>query len=398
MPELFEVVALNEDGLEKAPHPNVPYYLKALEGDYLYRDTQIGTVLLPERKMPKLGRIGYKDGVFTWSGDKIPGSIISQAQNFFRRIYDKHHAEAEVLITMHNDTKAFRLFVPYQRVSHSGVKSIYEPTHVDRNYTVVGTLHSHCDFSAFHSGTDSGDASDMDGVHFTIGHNTREVPEIVAMVAMAGKEFHYKDPSEIADIEYGTATAPEWWDQYVFPGGAPQTKPKGMKSLTQAHWDQFLGIALVKPKVVKQWKSPERKNGWVSPYNGATPMGPNGKGPHIFNGRDIAEKDMDWRKWVYGGYTRPSDITVKRPGNPTSDPDIDLINEALDLAEATGTFTDADWTNIAASDIDDTEYWQEFFIGRIEAIAQVLEILGVTLDYSTTDRWADEKEPQDVVH
>ena len=189
MPELFEIVALNKDGYENVPTPdNGPFYLKADEGDYIHRETQIGTVLLPvaKAKFPKLGRVGYKDGMFNWTQEKVPADIISQAHNFFARIFEKHHSEAEVLITMNDETKEFRLFVPYQRVSHMGVKSIHEPSHISRGWNVVGTLHSHCDFGAFHSSTDSGDASDMDGVHFTIGKVNSEQPEIVAMVTMAG--------------------------------------------------------------------------------------------------------------------------------------------------------------------------------------------------------------------
>jgi Prokaryotic homologs of the JAB domain len=410
MPELFEIVALNEDGIDKAPHPTVPYYIKAREGNFLYRDTQIGTVLLPEKKMPDLGRVGYAQGVFSWKGEKIPGRIISQAQDFFKRIYMKHHAEAEVLITMHNETGEFRLFIPYQRVSHAGVKSIYEPTHVNKNYTVVGTLHSHCDFSAFHSGTDSGDASDMDGVHFTIGHNMRDVPEIVAMVAMNGKEFHYKDPAEIADIEYGTETAPAWWDQYILLS-APKQKPKGLTSLTQAHWDEFLGLALVKPKVVG-FQSPNtgRPTGWVSPYQqptkGATPMPPwmpQEKKDKPDNVRQFSRsrmlqddwgEDGDWRKWVYGGYSRPTNESMSFNRAKLSDiktgiPELDTINEALDLAEASGIFNDSDWNMVAASDMDEIVFWQKFFANKIEAAAEALAVLGMDINYNIMPKGAE---------
>lgn len=375
MPELFETIALNGDGLDKAPHPNVPYYIHALEGDFLYRNTQIGTVLLKETKRPPtLGRIGYAGGVFTWKGEKIPGSLISQAHDFFRRIYETHHAEAEVLITMHNTTGAFRLFVPYQRVSHAGVKSVYEPTHVHKDYTVVGTLHSHCDFSAFHSGTDSGDASDMDGIHFTIGHVNADTPEIVVMVAMNGKEFHYKEVTDVANIEFRTETAPAWWDSYVYPASSPSEKPRSLKSITQAHWDEFRGLVQAKPKHTPSKWTPAPQNRQLISHIPTNSQ-------RIQNTWD--DEGWDWRKYVYGGYTPQTiDSTRYNRKKHSTNPDIDAINTVLDLAEELAVFNDQDYKGISPADMDEIDFWQVFFSNRMEAVAVVLEELGLKARFS----------------
>jgi PRTRC genetic system protein A len=271
MPDLFEVIINTTEGIDHLPRPDMPHFVLAKEGMFLHRKTQIGNVLLRETKaVPSLAPIGYPNGVFVWDCPTIPAKIISQAKDFFKRILVKYNTEAEVLITMHNDTQEYRLFVPWQRTSHGGVKSIFEPTHIDRNYTIIGTIHSHCDFSAFHSGTDSADASDMDGVHFTIGMLGREVPEIVAMVTMGGKEFHYKDPTEIAEIVWDADTAPLWWDQYIFPAATESIKPKSLKSITQAQWDEFRGLATPKPKILPP------TGGWKT----TGPTGPYGYIPH----------------------------------------------------------------------------------------------------------------------
>lgn len=240
-PALFETILHTGESYADLPKPVNPYFAVANEGIFLCRDTAIGQVYLPQ-KTNRLGKMGYKDGVFHWDAPKIPASIISQAHDFFKRIYMKHHTEAEVIITYHTEKKEFRLFVPRQRVSHTGVKSIYDQSHIQKGWLVVGTLHSHCDFGAFHSGTDSGDASDMDGVHFTIGQVLHSPPQIVAMVVMNGIEFHYKDPSQIADIEFGTTTSPEWWDQFVYPGQSPTDKPKSFKTISDADWNNFKGL------------------------------------------------------------------------------------------------------------------------------------------------------------
>ena len=358
MPSLFETVVLTEDGHENAPETDVPYYLDAAESYFLVKPTEIGTVFLPEHTRPKsLKKLGHAGGVFTWKGDPIPGNIISQAHHFFLRIFDTKHAEAEVLLTKHLDTGAYRLFVPYQRVSHMGVKSIYEPTHIDRKYVVVGTLHSHCDFGAFHSNTDSGDASDMDGVHFTIG-KVNSTPEIVGMVTMNGKEFHYKNPADIATIEYGTNTAPPWWDNYVFAGDeAPKTKPASLVSLSQADWDEFLGRALRTPKhITVAPPSVVRSPTWWDQ-----------------NKHNRASED-DWRKHVYGGW-RPKKADVPSTEFVATDQRID---DALDMAERIGVFSDEDWDDVHDKDRDEIGYWQGFFVNRLAGLLDTLEILGVS--------------------
>jgi hypothetical protein len=367
MPSLFETVVLNANGHENVPESDVPYYLAAQDGPFfLVKPTEIGQVILPERSTPKhMPKLGFAGGVFTWQGPKIPGHIISQAHHFFLRIFTEHHAEAEVLITKHRETGEFRLFVPYQRVSHAGVKSIYEPTHVSREYTVVGTLHSHCDFSAFHSGTDSGDASDMDGVHFTIGQVTKETPEIVSMVAMNGKEFHYKEPSDIADVEFGTQTAPPWWDQYVFAkNDAPRIKPKSLISLTQEHWDEFLGRALVKPKPITTMP------------------------PHVVRAPSTWDKapkwerdDNDWRKWVYGGGRPTSDPTQLSANWTSTDPRIDM---ALDTAETAGLLQPDEWDDVKDADRDEIGYWQGYLFNKMASLLDTLEILDVHFLVSRT--------------
>lgn len=384
MPEFLEIVAMPDAGMEALPTPEMPYYVHAQEGYFLYRETQIGTVLVLDKTVkPNVGKLGFPKGIFNWTAPRIPGSIISQAHDFFKRIYTKYNSEAEVLITMHNDTKAFRLFVPYQRVSGAGVKSAYEPTHIHKDYTVVGTIHSHCNFSAFHSGTDSDDASDMDGVHFTIGHNMREIPEIVAMVAMNGEEFHYKDPSNIADIVYKENTAPAWWDDYVFPASAPAAKPKGLKSLTEAQWDEFRGLVQKKQKAhvtaVSTWSgNPHNANPW---------------------GFDIASENG--RAWK-NGWNRPAPTLSYVPTKETMDfnrnqgrkgtEDWSLILDVTEMGIQTGIFNDKDFNKEPYTAQGIRDYWSDLLISRIEAGLDLLDSLGVVVNFEMkTEATPDER-------
>ena len=374
MPDLFSLYAQTEDGTDNLPDAATPYYVLAKDGLFLHKKTQIGSVLVKETTIPKhitLGTIGHTTGLFTWIGPKIPATIISQALDLFRRTYEKHHAEAEVLLTMHNETGAIRIFVPYQRVSGGGVKSVFEPTHIDTNYTVIGTIHSHCMMNAFHSGTDSHDASDMDGVHFTIGKVMNDPPEIVAMVAMNGTEFHYKDPTIIADLDYHADTAPAWWDQFIFPASTEAIKPKGLKSITQQQWDEFRGLAQPKPKI-------------VSTYTGYRYMGSENHGWSPKDGISrLTKESADFNR------KRNRNLAIWNPEKQYSrfheTAESMCIDLAIDHAIAQGVLASADWTKILASEMDDLGFWKHFFINKLDIIGEVLELLGIEMEYTQKD-------------
>jgi hypothetical protein len=385
MPDLFSLYPQTEDGSDNLPDAATPYYVLAKDGLFLHKKTQIGSVLVKEPTMPphiNLGTIGHKNGLFTWIGPKIPAHIISQALDLFRRTYEKHHTEAEVLLTMHNETGVIRIFVPYQRVSGGGVKSVFEPTHIDPNYTIVGTIHSHCMMNAFHSGTDSSDASDMDGVHLTMGKVMDNPPEIVAMVAMNGTEFHYKDPAIIAELDYDVDTAPLWWDQFIFPASTETAKPKGLKTITQQQWDEFRGLAQPKPKIIQ-------------PSYGYKPQ------PHQ------PYKGSEDNNWGSGYISRllgaPSRITKEseefnRKRNRTlpmwtpdgnhqfhETPESLQIDMVIDHAIEQGALQSADWTKILASEMDDLSFWKHFFLNKLDILCEVLELAGLTINYEVKD-------------
>jgi proteasome lid subunit RPN8/RPN11 len=384
--EIFSIHPVTTPGVEGLPAPEVPYYALAHEGLFLHRKTQIGNVLVKQPSMPKnalLAKIGYEHGFFQWTGEKIPGRIIAQATDFFRRVYREHKTEAEVIITMHNETGEFRLFVPYQRVSGMGVKSIYEPTHIDRDYTVVGTLHSHCNFSAFHSGTDSADAADMDGVHFTIGMLERETPEIVAMVVMNKKEFHYDTPETVAEIAFDGETAPPWWDDYVFPSTTSADKPRRMRTITQDEWNIFRGTTPTShlkpnttvPQPIKNYdyRTANRSFGWY-------------------------DEDEQWGNYPYGnsfGGYKPSQPTndskkfnkrMKRAARPNVDSATDTaIDKAIDLAILEGVIRPEDWTTMEAGQLDDINMWRQFYLDKLDGICDILEMVGMGVEYSAQE-------------
>jgi len=131
---------------------------------------------------------------------KIPPEIIYRALLFFRKVYRKHRSESAVILCFNVETNEYSLYCPKQDVSGAHVdydrryykrtkrgEVHFPPDHEtpDQNYgkvdpvmcemvkngfQMVGSIHSHANFSAFHSGTDTHDEASMNGVHITLGH------------------------------------------------------------------------------------------------------------------------------------------------------------------------------------------------------------------------------------
>jgi PRTRC genetic system protein A len=215
-PGLFGFLALTTDEKVELPDPKTPYYILAEDGIYYHRTLLIGEALTPLKQMPgHLKPTGMKQGAFIFTAEPIPAAICAQAVSFFRRIYDRHKTEAEVYITQNHQTRQYRLFIPNQTCTGASVHSQFDAAHISRNWQLVGTMHSHCMMSAFHSGTDTNDASTLDGIHITVGKVMDDVPDIAAMVSVDGHHYTYK-PEQLADFsDLAAGTAPEWWDRYV---------------------------------------------------------------------------------------------------------------------------------------------------------------------------------------
>lgn len=222
---LFEITSLT-GSLNDLPPPDTIHYLAAKEGLYLRKPTTLGPVTIPLKSMPDhLATMGdYKAGLFTFTAPKLPAALVAQVVAWFRHVWQTYGTEAEVLLTYKADAEPqYRTFIPLQNNSSVSVKSIHDPAHIRRGWQLVGSIHSHCNFSAFHSGTDTQDASSFNGLHITIGKVDSATPEYAAMVMVNGVQFDF-EVETLADLSLvGTATAPAWWDRYLTKVAEPTT-------------------------------------------------------------------------------------------------------------------------------------------------------------------------------
>lgn len=92
-----------------------------------------------------------------------------QVFTFFRAVYNLHRAESATILFYNSQTGQYKIEAPHQKVSGGGVNYARGSVMVD-GYDMVGTIHSHANFNAFHSGTDKADEKSFDGLHITFGH------------------------------------------------------------------------------------------------------------------------------------------------------------------------------------------------------------------------------------
>jgi proteasome lid subunit RPN8/RPN11 len=109
---------------------------------------------------------------------KLPGELLYKTLLFHRAVYRKHRAEGMIMIAYNEQRREYKFFCPVQEVS--GAHIDYDPDYdsmvpdylnqVRTGWRFVGTIHSHPNFNAYHSGVDTGDEAEFDGVHLTFGH------------------------------------------------------------------------------------------------------------------------------------------------------------------------------------------------------------------------------------
>lgn len=211
-------VYLYEDGFE--PPATGTYYLVAKTGIYLRKQTKAGDALVKVEGIPWLQTPTLE---FRLKLPKIPARIVGQALTFFRRVFDQYRSEAYVTLLYSQKLGEYRLWCPKQKVSHGSVNydRTDQPAYEDRNandWQMVGTIHSHCDFSAFHSGTDIGDEATFDGVHITLGHVPQKNISVSASVAINDRREKLEPDNCCEGLVRSTGGGHKWmsWDDDKF--------------------------------------------------------------------------------------------------------------------------------------------------------------------------------------
>lgn len=211
------------------------YYVLAGNGVFMHKDMGVMKGLVRVDGVDFLKDVENQN--VRWTGPKIPFEVAYKIKRFFNIVVQKYRAEACTVLYLHETTQEFKVGVPQQEVSHSSVRYRRDAlTHGLDGFFPVGTIHSHADFNAFHSGTDEHDEESFDGLHLTFGHNHNENISISASVVMNGQRVQV-DPAAVLDgveavegrYKFRTATpeedgsrpGPDDWMLQVTQQGSP---------------------------------------------------------------------------------------------------------------------------------------------------------------------------------
>jgi len=188
---MFQIVI--NDGIQKIPENSVATYII---GDKIYLKKKLGIVesVAPVKKLSFLKPVECYAKLHI---SKIPEKTIVQIIKFFKKVYEMYNSESVVLLYYNEKKKKFKVFIPFQKVGGASVEYVKNETF--KGFILLGTIHSHANFSAFHSGTDDADEQHFDGLHITIG-DLDEVGQFSISSSVVSNGFRSKsNPSEYID-------------------------------------------------------------------------------------------------------------------------------------------------------------------------------------------------------
>jgi len=197
------------------------YYVVAGNGFFIHRDNGIIRGLVKVDKASFLREIAE---TALWNPPPVPAKLIAQSLLFFRTVYKKYHDESAIMLHYNPTTKQYALVCPEQTVGPGSVE--YDSSdRIDNDYLLVGSIHSHCGFGAFHSGVDRSDEETFDGLHITIGHVDRKHFTFVASLVVNGRRFPYFDLEEVAEGVVRVDWSPSSFMSPLIPSAVPEGQP-----------------------------------------------------------------------------------------------------------------------------------------------------------------------------
>lgn len=138
-------------------------------------------------------RFAVKEPTFRWKKAKLSFELWEQIVCFLRWSQRKFNSETLVTLFYNTIEDRWAAEVFPQETAGMTVKSLENhPLYAElrrkygRDWVQAGSVHHHCNTSAFQSGTDSKDEENRDGVHITVGKVTDDLVDIHIRVSFNG--------------------------------------------------------------------------------------------------------------------------------------------------------------------------------------------------------------------
>jgi len=245
---MFPIVQVRKD-MKDSDVPKENCYLVGSNGIFKQIVNEFYSVRVKNGTLPDLQEI--KEDV-ELHVTRLPQRILNHVHTFFRAVNDKYKGEAVVVLLYHPVEKKWIVKIPPQNTRGMSVQYdlekgdalIWIPTNGKEEMTLVhnqreaspegikdyrlfGSIHSHCDAGAFHSGTDDKDEFCFDGLHITLGHVTKSPPDISCRWMLAGQwwkaeaagciAFDHASPKvddrwmeRVTEVKYSTVVTQPW--------------------------------------------------------------------------------------------------------------------------------------------------------------------------------------------
>jgi proteasome lid subunit RPN8/RPN11 len=154
---------------------------------------------------------------------KVPQAQMELIVGYFAEVAKRHGSEAAVLLLWDREGERVDFHVPTQRARvHEGWSGgVYPdnveydlPTDLAPNLSVIGTMHSHVDLSAYPSSTDKHDESYFTGIHLIVGRIFDEPPQFHCEFVVDGERFELRRDEVVEGYERRRTDVPlEWIDR-----------------------------------------------------------------------------------------------------------------------------------------------------------------------------------------
>ncbi len=177
------------DGTSEMPDDDI-LYVVSKEGIFLKKKLGLFESMA---KVDKISILSEMDSYASLDIKKIPSKEFAKILALMKEVVNRHRAEVNTILHYNPTTRKYKIEVPIQEVSHGGVD--YESDLIFEGYLKLCTIHSHADFSAFHSGTDKHDEETWDGLHMTVGHTDQDYFSLSAQIVANGSRF-WVDPKD----------------------------------------------------------------------------------------------------------------------------------------------------------------------------------------------------------
>lgn len=185
--------------------PDTIAYIIDAEGWKLFKRNGICISLI---KISTIDGSEKIDNFINFTATKLPLELIKKVTAFFKQVYDKHKSEAVGYLYYESSSGEWDFIPPAQKAGPANVK--YDKAPIKNGWSVVGTIHSHANLTAFHSGTDHDDEKYFDGVHITIGKLDTRTPEFACSIVCQGARAEY-EPNDLIDGMDPVIDAPAEW-------------------------------------------------------------------------------------------------------------------------------------------------------------------------------------------